>query len=65
MGGSGLLQKDKSLKETATIAEELINQAIALEPMNALALHLHIHIAEASSPQRSEFLHLCKAYLTA
>jgi hypothetical protein len=46
------VQKDKSLKETAVVAEELINRALALEPKNALALHLHIHIAEASSPQR-------------
>ncbi|EIE23263.1 hypothetical protein COCSUDRAFT_47568 [Coccomyxa subellipsoidea C-169] len=53
--------KDKSLKETATIAEELINQAIALEPMNALALHLHIHIAEASSPQRGPHLNAARA----
>lgn len=47
------VQADKTLKESATAAEELINQALAIDPTNALALHLHIHIAEASSPQRS------------
>lgn len=34
------------------MAEEMINQALAIDPHNALALHLHVHIAEASSPQR-------------
>ena len=47
------MQADKTLKETATAAEEMINQALAIDPTNALALHLHIHVAEASSPQRS------------
>ncbi len=51
--GVDSLQADKMLKETATAAEELINQALAIDPTNALALHLYIHIAEASSPQRS------------
>lgn len=46
------LQEDNTLKETATIAEELINRALTLDKKNPLALHLHIHISEASSPQR-------------
>ena len=32
--------------------EELINRALAIDPKQPLALHLHIHIAEESSPQR-------------
>jgi hypothetical protein len=51
-GGHAVSQEDKSLKETAQVAEELINRALSLDPKNALALHLHIHISEASSPQR-------------
>ena len=47
-----VLQKGNELKESATSAEELINRALAVDPRNPLALHLHIHIAEAASPQR-------------
>ena len=46
------LQEGNELKESATSAEELINRALAVDPRNPLALHLHIHIAEAASPQR-------------
>jgi len=45
-------QEGNELKETASRAEELINKALIADPKNPLALHLHIHIAEASSPQR-------------
>ena len=41
-----------TLRGSAAAAEELINQALALDPKQPLALHLHIHIAEAASPQR-------------
>ncbi|BDA50251.1 hypothetical protein COCOBI_15-3800 [Coccomyxa sp. Obi] len=56
---------DKTLKETASAAEELINQALAIDPTNALALHLHIHIAEASSPQRGPHLNAVRAEASA
>jgi len=46
------VQEGNELKETASRAEELINKALIADPKNPLALHLHIHIAEASSPQR-------------
>lgn len=49
---SGCPQAGNELKESASIAEELINRALLKDPKNPLALHLHIHIAEASSPQR-------------
>ena len=45
-------QDGDTLKGSAMKAEELINQALAIDPANPLALHLHIHIAEAASPQR-------------
>ena len=48
------LQEGNELKESATSAEELINRALAVDPRNPLALHLHIHIAEAASPQRCQ-----------
>ena len=47
-----LCQEGKELRESASQAEELINSALAVDPKNPLALHLHIHIAEASTPQR-------------
>ncbi len=49
---SAPLQEGNDLKESASMAEELINRALAADSKNPLALHLHIHIAEASSPQR-------------
>ena len=45
-------QEGNELRETASHAEELINTALTADPKNPLALHLHIHIAEASTPQR-------------
>ena len=50
--GFWLSQEGNELKESASHAEELINTALAADPKNPLALHLHIHIAEASTPQR-------------
>ncbi|KAK9789960.1 hypothetical protein WJX73_005679 [Symbiochloris irregularis] len=41
-----------AMKPLAARAEELIDQALSRDPFNPLALHLHIHIAEASSTQR-------------
>ena len=47
-----------TLRESASAAEELINTALALDPQQPLALHLHIHIAEAASPQQwGSYLH--------
>ncbi len=46
-------QPDGSLAPTAAEAEALIGEALALDAGQPLALHLHIHLAEASSPQRS------------
>lgn len=46
------------LRENAAKAEALIAQTLAEEPDNPLALHLHIHISEASNPLRSALQHL-------
>jgi len=46
-------QADGSLAPTAAEAEGLIGEALALDAVQPLALHLHIHLAEASSPMRS------------
>lgn len=41
-----------SLKPLAGVAEGLIDEALKLDPHTPLALHLHIHIAEASSTKK-------------
>ena len=40
------------LRENAAKAESLITHTLAGEPDNPLALHLHIHLSEASNPLR-------------
>ena len=40
------------LRDNAAKAEDLIKQTLAQEPDNPLALHLYIHISEASNPLR-------------
>ena len=41
------------LRPTAAKAEALLGEVLAADPDNPLALHLHIHITEASAPSRS------------
>lgn len=43
-------QQNEGLRPTAAEAEGLIKQALQLDPSHPLAIHLYIHIAEASSP---------------
>lgn len=45
-------QADGSLRPTAADAEALLGEALALDARQALALHLHVHLAEAAAPQR-------------
>ncbi len=45
-------QADGSLRPTAADAEVLLGEALALDARQALALHLHVHLAEAAAPQR-------------
>ena len=40
------------LRPAAREAERLIEEALRLDPRHALAVHLYIHISEASSPLR-------------
>lgn len=51
-----MCDQDGELKESAMAAEELVNRALALDPKQPLALHLHIHVAEEASPQRCALL---------
>ncbi|KAK9824022.1 hypothetical protein WJX72_007032 [[Myrmecia] bisecta] len=44
--------EDGVLRPTAEVAEKLLREVLEIEPLNPLALHLHIHIAEAASPLR-------------
>ena len=41
---------DGELRPAAATAEALIHKVLGLEPTNPLALHLHIHLAEAGAP---------------
>ena len=41
------------LRPSAAKAEALLGEVLAADPDNPLALHLHIHITEASAPSRS------------
>ncbi|KAK9835405.1 hypothetical protein WJX81_007635 [Elliptochloris bilobata] len=43
---------DGSLKPAAAEAEMLLQDALALDAGQALALHLHVHLSEAASPLR-------------
>lgn len=47
--------QDGVLRPTAMEAERLIEQALGLNPRHPLAIHLYIHLSEASSPLRCEF----------
>ena len=52
---SGLLVlrvQDGSMRASAAKAEALIGDALAIDPAHPLAIHLYIHIAEASDPRR-------------
>ena len=40
------------MRPSAQQAERIIGRALQLGPTDALAQHLHIHIAEAGSPLR-------------
>ena len=51
-----IVQGKDRLKPLARVAEGLIVQALSIDSFNPLALHLHIHIAEASSTQRYALL---------
>jgi Tfp pilus assembly protein PilF len=40
------------MRPSAAKAEALIDEALAIDPTHPLAIHLYIHIAEASDPRR-------------
>ena len=46
------VQADGSLRPTSVEAEALLQEALALDAGQALALHLHVHLSEAASPLR-------------
>lgn len=43
-------RKDGQLYPEGEEAEKYVLEALELEPNNPLALHLHIHVAEAGNP---------------
>lgn len=45
------MQAKGKMKPLAEVAEGLIDQALSMDSFHPLALHLHVHIAEASSTQ--------------
>ena len=40
------------MRPSAVKAEALIEDALAIDPAHPFAIHLYIHIAEASDPRR-------------
>ena len=52
MQRSPCAQADGSLRPTSAEAEALLQEALALDAGQALALHLHVHLSEAASPLR-------------
>jgi hypothetical protein len=45
-------QPDGELYPEAKEAEQYVQEALALDPTNALAHHLHIHLSEGSNPTK-------------